>query len=385
MALSKYLHDEITEIHVLSHNECSGLSDKETECAKNIVVHRLFDSTDAIKKNFAFIKIFFAIYRLHPKLVHFEYSPMPKGKYGGLIGETLLFLFFLLKLKRIPFFVTLHSIWLSDQAESRLSELIGNRIISKLAWYYFMMVMHFFGAMPKKLLLLVAKTDPEIINIFSKTYKIPTSKLREELHGIWWKDNEEVSGNSKQRSRKIVCLGVIRPSKGYEYAIMAMRAVVNEIPDASLVIAGMAISDEGREYVKKLRRLVKEYSLDDSVVIEERYLSDSEFSEYVRTAGVVVLPYIRVLGASSILSSALSYRVPVILSSSGPFFQRLSDILPMISPVDHEGLAQKIVHILGSEEYFTELVQKYQRYASDHDWSVVVKNIYNEFLNSIEH
>ena len=385
MALSKYLHDEITEIHVLSHNEGSGLSNKETECAKNIVVHRLFDSTDAIKKNFAFIKIFFAIYRLHPNLVHFEYSPIPKGKYGGLIGETLLLLFFLLKLKRIPFFVTLHSIWLSDQAESRLFELIGNRIISKLAWYYFMMVMHFFGAMPKKLLLLVAKTDPEIIKIFSKTYKIPTSKLREELHGIWWEDNKELSGNSKQKSRKIVCLGVIRPSKGYEYTIMAMRAVVNEIPDASLIIAGIAISDEGREYVKKLRRLVKEYSLDESVLIEERYLSDSEFSEYVRTAGVVVLPYIRVLGASSILSSALSYRVPVILSSSGPFFQRLSDILPMISPVDHEALAQKIVHILGSEEYFTELVQKYQRYASDHDWSVVVKGIYNEFLNSIEH
>jgi glycosyltransferase involved in cell wall biosynthesis len=382
MALRKYLNDEITEIHILSHNEGRGLSDKED--SKNIVVHRLFDSTEGIRKNFAFIKIFLAIYRLRPNLVHFEYSPMPKGKYGGLIGETLLLLFFLLKLKRIPFFVTLHSIWLSDQAESRLFELIGNRFISKLAWYYFMTVMHFFGTMPKRLLLLVAKTDPEIVKKFSKTYKIPTSKLREELHGIWWLDNKEMAETSKKRSRKIVCLGVIRPSKGYEYTLMAMRTVVNKFPDASLVIAGMAISGEGKKYVQMLRRLVKDYALDASVVIEERYLSDSEFSEYVSTSGLVVLPYTRVVGASSILSSALSYRVPVILSSSGPFFQRLSDILPIISPFDHVALAQEIVHILGSEEYFTELVERYQVYASEHDWSVVVKRIYNEFLSSIE-
>ena len=377
--MEKYLKDQISEIHVLTHTEGEvGHKDLQTDDNSRIGVYRLFDSSDTLGKHLAFIKIFSAIKRIRPDVVHFQYSPLPKGKYGGLIGEPLLILFLLLKLMHIPFFVTLHSIWLPEQAKARLYELTRSRILSYFAWHYFKTVTHFFGIMPKNLFLLVARRDSTVIKRFSKTYHIPLSHLREELHGIWWRDNE-IDILPKKRSQSVVCLGVIRPSKGYEYTLKAMRTVLEKLPHSSLIIAGTAISDEGRNYIANLRSLVKEYSLGNSVTIEEKYLSDNEFSDYIRSAGVVVLPYTRVVGASSILSLALSCRIPVILGDSPPFFEKLSDIIPVVPSNDYRALAEEIIRVLDSKEYHAGLVKRYEEYALEHDWSVLVKNIYSEF------
>lgn len=381
-ALEKYLTDQISEIHILSHKD-EGYTDLQSNYRSKIRVYRLFDSSRSIGKQLGFLKIFRAIKRIHPDVVHIQYSPLPKGKYGGLIGEPLIILFLLLRLMRIPFFVTLHSIWLPEQAKARLLELTRNGILSHFAFHYFKTITYFLGIMPKKVFLLVARKDSAIVERFSKTYHIPSSRLREELHGIWWRDNE-FSMISRKRSQNVVCLGIIRPSKGYEYALKAMRTVVEKLPHSSLIIAGKAISDEGRNYISNLRSLVKEYSLDNVVTIEERYLSDSEFSDYVLAAGVVVLPYTRVVGASSILSFALSYRVPVILADSPPFFENLSDIVPVIPLYDHQALADEIIRVLDSEDYPVGLVKKYEKYALEHDWSVVVKNIYSEFRDALQ-
>lgn len=378
-ALEKYLTDQISEIYILSHREGEeGYRDPPTHDNGKVRVYRLFNSYNIRTKHLAFLKIFNAIRSIRPDLVHFQYSPIPKGKYGGLIGEPLLILFLLLKLIKIPFFVSLHSIWLPEEAEARLFELTKNRILARFALHYFKIFTYFLATMPEMLFLLVPRRDSTIIKRFSKTYHIPLSHLREELHGIWWNDSK-IDTVPKKRSQSVVCLGVIRPSKGYEDTLKAMQTVVEKLPHSSLIIAGTAISDEGRDYIANLRALIKEYSLGNSAQIEEKYLSDNEFSEYVRAAGVIVLPYTRVVGASSILSYALSYRIPVILADSAPFFAKLSDIIPVISTHDHMALANEIIKVLDSEEYQAALVKRYGEYALEHDWSVLVRNIYAEY------
>ena len=380
-ALQKYLREEVSEIHVLSHKEGNGSDTVNRPESSKVIIYRLFKSTDPIRKNFSFLKIFNAILRIRPDVVHFEYSPLPKGKYGGIIGEPLLILFILLRIVRIPFFVTLHSIWLPDQAKQRLLELTKSHLLAKLGWYYYKTITCFFGRLPKSLFLLVTKGNSELIEQFSNTYNIPRSQLKEELHGMWW--HESQFEKFDKRPQRVVCLGVITPSKGYEYTLEAMRIVVQKLPNSSLIIAGTTIAKEGKEYISKLRQLTSAYSLDSTVSIEERYLSDEEFNEYVRTAGVVVLPYTRVVGASGIMTLAISYRVPIIIARSGALFTEISDIVPNVPTLDHESLADEIVKALGSKNNYDDLLRRYENYFSEHDWSVVVRTIYAEFVKAI--
>jgi len=381
-ALLTYLNNEIEEIFVLSHVDGKKEQQDSSQDPDKVKVYRLFDSHNFLSKNLAFLKIFRKIRKIRPDVVHFQYPPIPKSRFGGLLGEPLLPLFLLLKIIRVPFVVTLHSIWFPDEAEARAYELTKNRLLSKFAKHYFKILMYFFGRIPDKLFILVTNENTKIIQAFSHAYHIPPEKLRVELHGLSYFDKSTEDSNPK--SKKITCLGYIVPNKGYEFVLMAMKDVLKKIPDASLVIAGSTISGEGREYFNKLRRMVSEYSIEGSVTIEERYLSETEFAEYVRNSAIVILPYLRVLGVSGIMSLAVSYKVPVIASSSGPLFDEISHIVPIVPPANNYRLAEEIIKILESDEYRKTIIKKYEVYLSTHDWSVVTKENYKEYINLIK-
>lgn len=382
-ALKRYVADQISEIHVLSHNRNSVAEKKQSNSSTDdLKIYRIYNTSNSISKNLSFLKIFIKILQINPDVVHFEYSPLPKpkGYYGGLLGEPLLILFLMLRLIRKPFIVTLHTMWWPDQVEERFAELTGRKLFSKPARYYFEFFTYLLGSLPHALFLLVPKSNPKLLEKFAKTYHIRPDKIREELHGMWLSDN-----NSDKRSgpisKKIVCLGVMSPVKGYEHVIRAMKDVIKKHPNSFLLIAGAAISEEGKNYIKKLQSLVSEYSLDDCVSIEERYLSDSEFDEQIKSAGIVVLPYNKSISASSIMSLAITYRVPIIIGNTGPWFEQLSDLFPASPKFDHDILAQNIIKTLDSEAVRDELVKRYGDYFSENDWSLVVKSLFREYVN----
>jgi glycosyltransferase involved in cell wall biosynthesis len=380
--MQTYLNKEITEIHVLSHLDGKqGKQNISTNDGK-VKVYRLFDSYNLFDKSISFLKLFLKIKQIHPDIVHFYYAPIPKSRFGGILGEPLLILFLMLKIIRIPFFVTLFSIWYPNQIELRAYELTKRRLLSKLAKQYFKALMYFFGTLPNTLFIIVTAKNSKIMRSFSQSYHIPSDHVKQELHGIWKYDNSAKS-NIELNSKRIVCLGFIVPNKGYEYVLMAMKTVLKKIPDASLIIAGSTISAEGKEYFKKLHRMSSELCLEESVVIEERYLSENEFTSYITTAGVVILPYVRALGASGIMSLALSYRIPVIAAGSGPLFEEVSEIVSVVPPMNPEALADEIIKILGSVEYRKSLLSNCEKYISEHDWAVVARDNYEEYIKKV--
>lgn len=286
----------------------------------------------------------------------------------------------MLKIIRIPFFVTLFSIWYPDEVEKRAYELSRNKILSKLAKHYFKMLMYLFGILPEKLFIMVSSKNSKLTQAFSDAYHIPPKQLKEELHGLSRIDELSESG-SESDSKKIVCLGFIVPNKGYSYVVMAMKKVLEKIPDASLVIAGSTFSQEGKEYFKRLHNMVSENSLEKSIKLEERYLSQHEFTEYIKGAGIVIVPYLKVLGVSGIMTLAISHKIPVIATRSGALFEEISDIVSVIPTGNDCAIADEIIRILGSKEYRTRIVSNYERYIADHDWAVVTKDNYQEYLN----
>jgi len=345
-----------------------------------VQVFRLFDSL-RFSRNFAFVKIFLKIINIHPDLVHLQYSTIPNGRYGGLLGESLFILFLLLKIVRIPLYITFHSLWLPDQAEERIYEKTRKKFLSKLAKWYLKIFTYIFSRFPQKLFLLVNIRGSRLTQEFCRVYNIPHSNVKEEIHGAWVEKTP--SGSEIKKSNRMICLGVMNPSKGYEFTIKAMKQVLKKFPESSLIIAGSAPPtnyDEGRTYIETLCNIVKEYRLSNSVFIEDRYLSDDEFNEYLRTSAIVLLSYSRTVGGSGIMHKAMSYKIPIIATGSGLHFEELSEFISIVPPRNVDALASEIIKILGSEKYRTTLVKNYERYISEKDWSVVTKDIFNEYI-----
>jgi glycosyltransferase involved in cell wall biosynthesis len=382
--LERYLPDEITEIDVLSHTE--GEKSIKYEKIGKVHIFRLFDSLSLFSRNIAFSKIILKIVNTRPDLVHLQYSTIPSGRYGGLLGESLFIVLALLKLMGIPLYITMHSIWLPDQAEERVYEKTNSKYLSKLARWYLKGFTYLVGMFSQKLFLLVNKRDSKLTEEFCRAYHIPRSRIKEEIHGIWV-EKEIVTTALEKNSKRMVCLGVMTPSKGYEYTIEAMKQVLKKFPESSLVIAGSpppTNKDEGKKYIDKLRDRISKYGLEGSVRIEDRYLSDEEFVEYIRTAAIVILSYSRTVGGSGIIHKAMMYKTPIIATGSGLLFEELSDSISIVPPMNVDALANEINKILGEKEYGTALIRKYDRYISEHDWSVVTRNYYVEYTKKLK-
>jgi glycosyltransferase involved in cell wall biosynthesis len=180
----------------------------------------------------------------------------------------------------------------------------------------------------------------------------------------------------------MVCLGVLNPSKGYEFTIRAMKEVLEKFPDSSLVIAGSAPPtnyQEGKQYIDTLHRIVKELGLSKSVLILDRYISDEEFKGYLRTSAIVLLSYSRIVGGSSIMHEAMRYRVPIVATGSGLGFEELSELIPLVSPKNPSAIANEIIKILASDNYRKVLINNYDKYILEHEWSVVIRDFFDEY------
>lgn len=380
-ALERFYPDEITEINVLTHTE--GIKTNQYETKGKVRVFKLFDSL-SFSRNLAFAKILLKVIRIHPDFVHLQYSTIPNGRYGGLLGESLFVLFLFLKIMRIPLYITLHSLWLPEQAEARINEKSKNKYLSKLAKWYLKIFTFLFSLFPKKLFLLVNIKGSKLAEEFCQAYHISKNRIREETLGVWAEKGPSTleSTSEIRKSNKMVCLGVLNPSKGYEFTIRAMKEVLEKFPDSSLVIAGSAPPtnyQEGKQYIDTLHRIVKELGLSKSVLILDRYISDEEFKGYLRTSAIVLLSYSRIVGGSSIMHEAMRYRVPIVATGSGLGFEELSELIPLVSPKNPSAIANEIIKILGSDNYRKTLINNYDKYILEHEWSVVIRDFFDEY------
>lgn len=104
-----------------------------------------------------------------------------------------------------------------------------------------------------------------------------------------------------------------RPRKGAEYLIDAMAHVLEELPEARLVLAGHGDWVEGEDYLEVLRRRVRERGVSERV----RTIGFREdVPELLSSLSVKVLPSIFGEGSSLVLMEAMALGVPVVASDT---------------------------------------------------------------------
>jgi glycosyltransferase involved in cell wall biosynthesis len=243
-------------------------------------------------------------------------------------------------------------------------------------------------------LLMFSLSDKVVVhsNVSKETlvqeYGIAPKKIATIYHGV-----AKMSSISKWEAEKklnlykrrvILQFGFIHAKKGVEYVINAMPRVLQDCPDAFLIVAGgsySTLADEYEKYAMKLKLMVKDLKLESCVSFTEGFVDDELVSYYFGLADVVVLPYLEHFGSSGVLSQVISSGKPVVVSNVNPFGEMIIHNVNglVVPPADSEELAKSIIRVLSDKKFGTELSMNLKRYREELGWEKMAMKYLKEY------
>jgi glycosyltransferase involved in cell wall biosynthesis len=208
------------------------------------------------------------------------------GIYGGPAGSHLLAL---LRALRAPIVTTLHTVLREPNADQR-------RVMQDLL------------RLSTRLVVMTAKGEA----FLREVYGAPESKIDLIPHGIhdvpfvdpnYFKDEFDMAGK-----QVLLTFGLLSPSKGIEYALQALPAIVREFPSVVYVVLGQThpnlLREHGEAYRLSLERLAKDLGVQKHVVFFNRFVEIEELKAFIGAADLYLTPY---LNEAQITSGTLAY------------------------------------------------------------------------------
>jgi len=329
-----------------------------------------------------------AIVKIRPHIVHVQFGPHG-AVYGGFFGEPMILLLILLRLIGIDTTITLHSTWMPDQVEERIS---GYRRASRLsflakAMFRIFMKLLIFGT--TKIQLSTVKNDSLLKQRFMHEYHLftedvyeipfPCNPVRKSL------DITEAQHLLGLDDRTIVLVfGYIRWGKGFEIALEALNRIKQEIPNVLLLIAGKVQDLESNAYLVQLKKMSKEHGLEEFVRFDPHYIPDDKVPIYFSAASLILVPYTESVGASSPIHNYAGYGTPIIAADVGYHMREtLGGTLTLFKNRDSTDLADKVITLLNDYELRKELGARQCKYVANESWDVAAKRTMQNYRRII--
>jgi len=315
-----------------------------------------------------------AIATSKPDIIHIQYR-FTRDQ-GGSAGEPWFLLMLLAKLLlRAPrLVISLHDFWLPKEAERRAFEITGSRLASRLYRFYYYFYLRAVLRVPDSIVSIVSSENSAITRSLKgltsrRVLEIPhglpevIAPATERPFSVYKSKGEDKRENDAFR---ILLFGFIRRAKGYHYVIEAVGKLVGQDPSLrrkiKLVIAGIPSPPQERGYLDYLQDLVSKLSLNDCVTIITKFLSEEEISSLFNSADLMVAPYSVRVGPSGVLSFALAYGVPAIVTFDERYFTRDSKIPAFAADLSVAGIASAISKLMTDHVEYGKQVQLIEEY-----------------------
>jgi D-inositol-3-phosphate glycosyltransferase len=188
-------------------------------------------------------------------------------------------------------------------------------------------------------------------------------------HGIMPLQNRPDRTDARKRlnlplDRQIILfLGAVRPNKGLDVLLKAMKVIKSRNSRILLVIAGGLL---GRFSFEPYSDMITKSDLSDSVKSFIKFIPEEEVDDFFAASDLVVLPYLKFEAQSGVLLRAYAHRKPVVVSNVGAMGELVfSDKVGLtVEPGSSEALAEAIISVSGNLEsyqshYSPELEEKY--------------------------
>ena len=166
--------------------------------------------------------------------------------------------------------------------------------------------------------------------------------------------------------RLLLCFGLMRPYKGFDLAIEAMKLLG---PPYRLVIAGPVTDDV---YLKRLREIA---NADPRISILPHRIADRELVQWLAASDCVLFPYRAITGSGALIGAITAHRG--VVASDLPFFRETLSLSPgagvLFAPGNAGALATAI------RQFFDLPASDRQTAAARlsvlHDWRRIVEPI----------
>ncbi|HEY6877158.1 MAG TPA: glycosyltransferase family 4 protein [Polyangiales bacterium] len=195
------------------------------------------------------------------------------GIYGGKAGSYLLRL---LRELRMPIVSVLHTLLPEPSPEQRsvMQELVG--LSQRLV------VMSSHGA-----------------HLLRDVHGVDTSKIDIIPHGI--PDVPTLAHGKRQLGVEgvpvILTFGLLSPDKGIENMIQALPAILRRHPQVLYIVLGATHphvkEEQGETYRQSLELRARQLGVDGSVIFHDRFVSQTELTEFLSAADIYVTPYLK--------------------------------------------------------------------------------------------
>ncbi len=180
--------------------------------------------------------------------------------------------------------------------------------------------------------------------------------------------------------RILLFFGSIRPNKGLDVLIKALRDIVLHDPGVLLVVAGaLPRGMNFQPYSDTIQRL----NLSENIRTFVRFIPDEDVDSFMAASDLVVLPYLKFEAQSGVLLRAYAHKKPVVVSDVGAMGELVSSdkVGLVVEPGVPKALADAIISVLDKSDefhsrYSPELEDKYS-------WENVAELTMRSYENAI--
>jgi glycosyltransferase involved in cell wall biosynthesis len=196
--------------------------------------------------------------------------------------------------------------------------------------------------------------------------------------------------SSKERigvegNRVMLTFGLLSPDKGIEYAIDALPAILEQFPDVVYIVLGAThphVKDrQGETYRLMLEGRARRLGVASSVILYNRFVSQTELNEFLSAADVYVTPYLKV---EQITSGTLAYAVgsgKAVIST--PYWyasELLADGRGVLVPWrDSSAIARAALDLFGDNEKRLAMCGRAVSYGRNMTWPAVARSYARSF------
>jgi glycosyltransferase involved in cell wall biosynthesis len=170
----------------------------------------------------------------------------------------------------------------------------------------------------------------------------------------------------------IVTTGFLRKHKGVLTLIKAMPKVIEHFVGARLRIqCALYPSDDSRVELEKCKEEIRRLGLEESVILDTRFLEKKYLQYELTKADVAVLPYdASDEGGSATAAGCLAVGLPLIVSDAA-IFDELCEVALTVPPnADH--VANAIVRVLSDSKLYRDLAVRSSSFARANEWNSIV-------------
>ncbi len=331
------------ELHIVSQYGAKGKAVYPAYCAKQgDIAKKIFDMT----------------MRFTPDVVHIQHE---YGLFGEMDGIAILDLIYRFKSTTMPVVTTLHTVHPNPSYRIKM-------ILSTMCRELDSIIVH------EKVLADTLKTvygaDPAKISI------IP--------HGA--REIAPVKGAKKKlklEGKKVILLaGYFRPSKCFERIVDVFPKVVEQCPEATLVISGKMRMVDFSQYRNDLFEKIDNSPVRDKIDVFRGQFPQDTFDTIVSASDIMVFPY-EAGAQSGVMAHAFAFGKPVICSALPAFESIINESKIGFTATSDDEYVDSIVSLLKDDKLYNECSQNALRHVKEKiSWNIVADRtleVYKQF------